>query len=878
MGKELKKERKSNVFFLFFILLPLFSYGQGLQRCPAFPDTLKMKQKGSYVLQCFLKGDEHLSIFTTTDGYPLVENKNGEFEYAIIDNFGNINSSSIKAKNIGDRTIENRKYLERIDKKSILNLKKSSSNASFIDKNTANVANLLMNFPITGTRNLLVLLIDFTDRPFQLANINFNNLMNQPTYNGTGSFRDYWTATSYGNLTINSTINGWYHAANNMAFYGTNSNGNDTNPRLLVREAIDAAENAGTDFSIYDNDGDGKVDGIIVIHAGYGEEAGGGQNTIWSHHWTLGNQSRTYDGVIIDDYAIVPELRDNEMWGINISNIGVMCHEFGHSLGLPDLYDTNSSNGTSAGIGRWGLMGSGNWNNGGASPSHLCAWSKIFLGWSNPTLLSSPSSISLSNSVQNNNIYRINTSHSNEYFLLENRQSIGFDIGLPGAGLAIWHINTSKTTSTNISNNDVNADEDLKGVDLEEADGRNDLDVVVDNRGDNGDLFPGNTQNRTFRDNSNPNSQTYSPIVSINKPIANIIEASGNVRFDFMGYNPITGPSTVCTQATYTIANFPTGAAVQWNVSNNLQIISSTGNSVILQSIGVGAGWVEAVITIFGNNITLPRYNIQVSPAYALYAVSYPDNCDEIVLKADVPDNTVITWTASPNILIDGYQSPYTKQGNTVSVYSTNNQEGSIQGLTASGCMVNEFIFTPCLDWSFTSNCEWTSPAPGEPLIASCSPAYSDAMKYEWYIHTQYLTSTDEPDLHTIEWPCIEGDLNVRAITPSGATQLTSACSFFPLCYSYSYFTLSPNPASSGSVMVNLDETNLSKKQNTENTAIESQNKTYEIQLWNSFGLIKIVRTDMKKYQLDLNGIPAGFYYVLVVKDGKTYRKQLIIK
>ena len=70
----------------------------------------------------------------------------------------------------------------------------------------------------------------------------------------------------------------------------------------------------------------------------------------------------------------------------------------------------------------------------------------------------------------------------------------------------------------------------------------------------------------------------------------------------------------------------------------------------------------------------------------------------------------------------------------------------------------------------------------------------------------------------------------------------------------------------------------ISKKQNTEKTAIESQNKTYEIQLWNSFGLIKIVRTDMKKYQLDLNGIPAGFYYVLVVKDGKTYRKQLIIK
>lgn len=360
--------------------------------------------------------------------------------------------------------------LKTIDKKAIERIKPTPSKMSI----SGDLSYSIESFPTSGTRNLLVLLIDFTDLSFQIANNNFNSLMNQANYNGTGSFRDYWLESSYSNLAVNSTVRGWYHAANNMAYYGANSGGSDVNPRLLVQEAVDAAENAGLDFSIYDNDNDGNVDGIIVIHAGYGEEAGGGANTIWSHHWTLGSYKRTYDGVTIDDYALVPELRNN--FGSNISNIGVICHEFGHSLGLPDLYDTDLSNGNSEGIGEWGLMGSGNWNNNGASPSNLCAWSKLFLSWSNPTVLSSPISISLPNSAQNNTFYRINTPHANEYFLLENRQFVGFDIGLPGTGLAIWHINTSKTTTSHIDANDVNADENLKGVDLEEADGDLDLD------------------------------------------------------------------------------------------------------------------------------------------------------------------------------------------------------------------------------------------------------------------------------------------------------------------------------------------------------------------------------------------------------------------
>lgn len=546
---------------------------------------------------------------------------------ATIDSLGIIHSTGAVAKNICDRSIEDVNLLKSIDKKSISKIKNSYTR--LLSNKAGDLSYSLTSFPKTGTINLLVILIDFTDQLSQIGNNNFNNLMNQSNYNGSGSFKDYWLQSSYNGLTVNSTITGWYHAAHNIAYYGANSNGSDINPRLLVQEAVDAAENAGVNFSTYDNDKDGKVDGIIVIHAGYGEEAGGGANTIWSHHWTLESYKRTYDSVVIDDYAIVPELQNNS--GSNISNIGVICHEFGHSLGLPDLYDTNTSNGNSEGIGEWGLMGSGNWNNNGASPSILCAWSKIFLNWSTPTILSSECSLLLSNSVQNNIIYQINSPHTNEYFLIENRQRIGFDAGLPGTGLSIWHINTSKTTGAHISANDVNADESLKGVDLEEADGISALDNNT-NRGDAGDLFPGNTCNSSFNDNSTPNSQTYSPIVNSSKPITNIMGSGTNIRFDFMGYVPISGPSLVCSSgATFTITKLPSGATVTWSATstqNNLSINLSTGYAYATNSV-TGTGIITAIIHTLCGDITLPTKNVNVGgPATPFITGPATPQCD----------------------------------------------------------------------------------------------------------------------------------------------------------------------------------------------------------------------------------------------------------
>ncbi len=152
------------------------------------------------------------------------------------------------------------------------------------------------------------------------------------------------------------------------------------NSQGLARHAVDAANN-NVDFSDFDNDGDGEVDALFIVHAGPGAEVFGrnevGANYIWSHKWQF--PAVRLDGVTASSYAMQPES----------GAISVFCHEFGHLLGLPDLYDIDYS---SQGIGEWGLMGKGTWCHRegdlpGTCPSHMIGWSKIQLGWAEVLML-----------------------------------------------------------------------------------------------------------------------------------------------------------------------------------------------------------------------------------------------------------------------------------------------------------------------------------------------------------------------------------------------------------------------------------------------------------------------------------------------------------
>jgi immune inhibitor A len=179
--------------------------------------------------------------------------------------------------------------------------------------------------------------------------------------------------------------------------------------------------------------------------------------------------------------------------------IGVFCHEYGHTFGLPDLYDLD---GSSNGVGGWCLMGSGSYGGGSSLPTHMSAWCKEQLGWVVPAVISSPQpDLAIPNIEQNPTVFKVypRGEVGDEYYLIENRHRTGFDISLAMGGLAIWHIDNSVPGNSN---------ENHKMVDLEEADGNNDLDLLV-NSGDAGDVYPGSSFRRLFDDTTNPNSRGY---------------------------------------------------------------------------------------------------------------------------------------------------------------------------------------------------------------------------------------------------------------------------------------------------------------------------------------------------------------------------------
>ncbi len=336
--------------------------------------------------------------------------------------------------------------------------------------------------------------------------------------NPTGTMTEYYEEISYGAFSLDGTVYGWYAVAESSSFYESSNNGLGTWPNNAAHFVYDlaAASDAVVDYSIYDNDGpdglpnsgddDGYVDQFFAIHTGNGGECGLTSN-IWSHKWSISWSGGPVGGYVTDDssasggfihvdeYIIQPEMNCDKETMIGIL---VFCHEFGHSLGLPDLYDYDYS---SEGIGNWGLMGGGGYGWGG--PSHMCAWSKEQVGWIEPIEVISNTGIVSLPQVEDSptvvKLWKDGDYSGDEYFLVENRQKAGFDVNLPIPGILIWHIDNS------MPNND---NENHKLVDLEAADGLNDMDLLV-NWGDIGDPWPGITGNRTFGWHTNPNSNSY---------------------------------------------------------------------------------------------------------------------------------------------------------------------------------------------------------------------------------------------------------------------------------------------------------------------------------------------------------------------------------
>jgi M6 family metalloprotease-like protein len=282
--------------------------------------------------------------------------------------------------------------------------------------------------PETGTLRVIVLLIGLSDAtpsksPSEINSTVFTNMAS------------YYYNISYGELLITGiTTRQWYNLTENTAYYGEDIGGQiDPNGWKLIRDAISSL-NSSIDFAFYNT--------VIVVHSGQDQASSGVSNDIWSSYW-YGLEIPT-NGIVITSGIIVSEF----------DPVGIYDHEFGHSLGLPDLYDENRS--VDDFVGDWDVMAEGAWlpNYSGTSPSSLCSWCKLKLGWIPSSAIDEGRNMSgvidpLEIKATNFTVMMIPIT-TQAYYLVEVRQQIGVDSYVPSSGVLILYCDDSLTTGNGI--------------------------------------------------------------------------------------------------------------------------------------------------------------------------------------------------------------------------------------------------------------------------------------------------------------------------------------------------------------------------------------------------------------------------------------------
>lgn len=383
------------------------------------------------------------------------------------------------------------------------------------------------------TWNAIVILVDFADNPAHGA-YQADDFQDMLFGDGTwpsGSMREHYLESSYGDFVMTGDVVGWYRMPQPYSYYcntdGVAGTSDDhgfgtypNNAQKLYEDAVAAAD-PDVDFNDYTNGG-ATVEGVFVVHAGVGAETTGNASHVWSHRSS--GTVATDDRVDCVSYTHQPERQ-----GGGMATMGVYAHEFGHTLGLPDLYDTDDS---SSGIGRWCMMAGGSWNGGGATPAHFSAWCKRWLGWVTPTSIPEDTfGLTLTPSTTGPVLTRIKGSNmtANEYFLLEVRRKTGFDSALPGSGLLVWHIDGAMGTNSAES---CGPGGNHPLVRLIQADGLCELENGF-GTGDADDPFPGGYNTTRIGALTNPSTRAYNGKKS-GVVLENIVKVGHDVTLDIL--------------------------------------------------------------------------------------------------------------------------------------------------------------------------------------------------------------------------------------------------------------------------------------------------------------------------------------------------------
>lgn len=455
--------------------------------------------------------------------------------------------------------------------------------------------------PISGERKGLVILVNYKDKKMQHTQAEYNDYFNKAGYsenNCTGSVRDYFLSQSYGKFSLDFDVMGPVTLSKNLSYYGDNdSDGNDKHAAEMVAEAVKLAV-SGIDLKRYDWDGDGYVDQVYVVYAGYGEHADAPANTIWPHEFELSEAAKyndgpgalTINGVTIDTYACSSELRGSS--GNKMDGIGTACHEFSHCLAIPDMYDT-SDGGENFGMNVWDLMDYGSYNGEdgyGETPAPFTSYERMYCGWLTPVELTQPCNVNDMPAITKEPVaYLIrnaNPKFPGEYYLLENHQQESWDAYAPAHGMLVLHVDFN---SNAWKQNTVNNVASHQRMTIIPADGK------LSHYNTAGDTWPGTSKKTALTDSSNPAAKLYNLNSNgrkfMGRPIENIAEKDGLISFTFDGGKALPQLATpTALPATQVTAS---GFTAQWQ-----KVEGATSYEVQLTATGNNEGSIEESIML----------------------------------------------------------------------------------------------------------------------------------------------------------------------------------------------------------------------------------------------------------------------------------------
>ena len=507
------------------LVVCLLAFTSGVSASPAAPLVISLTQPDGTTFNARAWGDEWLNGYETLDGYTIQqETAGGWWVYARLQVDGTFNptTGSQPVLRVG---IDAPLGLAKHQRPAVRDASARLRAAPRADLSITGEYHLP---PASGDMPVLVLLAKFTDINETYPSSDFEQLVFGPT----SSLKSYYDEVSYGALNLvpaqescgiqDDGITDW----TTLAYAHPNPIQTTTEDNLFITKDVLAANDACIDFAGFDVNADGGLSAdelqVIVVVAGW-ERAFGDFSapSIWAHSFYLDFvELPNLDGTLIGSYyqqSYYAQIGEIHGTGLDQhrATLGPLAHEFGHLLNWPDLYDID---GSSEGVGRWSIMGSGGWNQTGSfsgdSPSHPDAWSKWYQAWLEPVEVNgSLNDAQVEQAEDHPAAYLLRPNKDGidwffnyhtgrgEYFLVENRQPSLSDAGLPGCGLLVWHVNEKQTF-----NNFANARELTPLVSLVQADGNEDM-INKTNRGDAGDPYPGDGNNSLLNILSDPDSR-----------------------------------------------------------------------------------------------------------------------------------------------------------------------------------------------------------------------------------------------------------------------------------------------------------------------------------------------------------------------------------